>query len=138
MSNINKQAREKLKAAAAKANDNFDPNMFVMTRDVLALLDELEAKDRRNAELNSTLERWATDRAQSASELEAAEKRIAELEEALKQSVSGYKSCLRTGHERIIELGGDCDAPEMMIARNPDIQQAEKVLAAGIITKVGE
>lgn len=46
---------------------------------VLALLDELEAKDRRNAELNSTLERWAADRAQSASELEEAEKRIAEL-----------------------------------------------------------
>lgn len=47
---------------------------------VLALLDELEAKDRRNAELNSMLERWAVDRAQSASELDDAEKRIAELE----------------------------------------------------------
>lgn len=45
MSNIDKQAREKLKLAAAKAVDNFDPNMFVETRDVLALLDELEAKD---------------------------------------------------------------------------------------------
>ncbi|WP_195466227.1 hypothetical protein [Escherichia coli] len=38
MSNI-----DKLKSAAAKAVDNFDPNMFVETRDVLALLDELEA-----------------------------------------------------------------------------------------------
>ncbi len=47
---------------------------------VLALLDELAFLDKRNAELNSTLERWAVDRAQSASELEAAEKRIAELE----------------------------------------------------------
>ncbi|EJY8341717.1 ead/Ea22-like family protein [Cronobacter sakazakii] len=47
---------------------------------VLCLIAALEAKDRRNAELNSTLERWATDRAQSASELEVAEKRIAELE----------------------------------------------------------
>ncbi|KUH06492.1 hypothetical protein [Escherichia coli] len=45
MSNINKQARDKLKSAAAKAADNFDPNMFVETRDVLALLDELDAKD---------------------------------------------------------------------------------------------
>jgi len=45
MSNIDKQARDKLKSAAAKAADNFDPNMFVETRDVLALLDELEAKD---------------------------------------------------------------------------------------------
>ncbi|MBA7998311.1 ead/Ea22-like family protein [Citrobacter freundii] len=47
---------------------------------VRALLDELEAKDRLNAELNSIMERWAVDRAQSASDLEAAEKRIAELE----------------------------------------------------------
>jgi len=42
MSNI-----DKLKSAAAKAVDNFDPNMFVETRDVLALLDELESKDNR-------------------------------------------------------------------------------------------
>ncbi|HHA1858976.1 TPA: hypothetical protein ACOEGE_002036 [Enterobacter roggenkampii] len=51
MSDINKQARDKLKSAAAKAADNFDPNMFVETRDVLALLDELDAKDRRLNEL---------------------------------------------------------------------------------------
>lgn len=63
-------------------------------------------------------------------ELEAAERRNAELTEALKQTVSGYKSCLRTGHERILDLGGDCDAPEVMIAGNTDIQQAEKLLAA--------
>ena len=46
MSNI-----DKLKSAAAKAVDNFDPNMFVETRDVLALLDELEAKDSQIADL---------------------------------------------------------------------------------------
>lgn len=51
MSDINKQARDKLKSAAAKAVDNFDPNMFVETRDVLALLDELEAAEKRIAEL---------------------------------------------------------------------------------------
>ncbi len=51
MSDINKQARDKLKSAAAKAADNFDPNMFVETRDVLALLDELDAKDRRLNEI---------------------------------------------------------------------------------------
>lgn len=62
--------------------------------------------------------------------LEAAEKRIAELMESLKQTVSGYKSCLRTGHDRILDLGGDCDEPEVMISGNPDIQQAEKLLAA--------
>ena len=69
---------------------------------VLALLDELEAKDQR----------------------------IAVLTESLKQTISGYKSCLRTGHERILDLGGDCDAPEVMIAGNPDIQQAQKLIAA--------
>lgn len=42
---------DKLKSAAAKAVDNFDPNMFVETRDVLALLDELEAAEKRIAEL---------------------------------------------------------------------------------------
>jgi len=63
-------------------------------------------------------------------ELEAAERRNAELTEALKQTVSGYKSCLHTGHERILDLGGDCDAPEVMIAGNTDIQQAEKLLSA--------
>ncbi|HHB7327727.1 TPA: hypothetical protein ACN7LF_003382 [Klebsiella pneumoniae] len=52
MSNI-----DKLKSAAAKAVDNFDPNMFVETRDVLALLDELEAKDKRIAELQAMLAR---------------------------------------------------------------------------------
>ncbi len=44
---------DKLKAAAAKAVDNFDPNMFVETRDVLALLDELEAKDKRIVDLEA-------------------------------------------------------------------------------------
>lgn len=48
MSNI-----DKLKSAAAKAVDNFDPNMFVETRDVLALLDELEAAEKRIAELEN-------------------------------------------------------------------------------------
>ncbi|MDK9607084.1 ead/Ea22-like family protein [Lelliottia wanjuensis] len=63
---------------------------------VLALLDELEALDRRNAELNSTLERWATDRAQSASELDDAEKRIAELEARSVKLPEGYAT--RLGH----------------------------------------
>ena len=44
---------DKLKSAAAKAVDNFDPNMFVETRDVLALLDELEASEKRIAELEA-------------------------------------------------------------------------------------
>lgn len=73
-----------LKSAAAKAVDNFDPNMFVETRDVLALLDELEAAEKRNAELEGLLEsevRLWTQRYDCAnSRREVAEKRIAELE----------------------------------------------------------
>ncbi|EOC1313603.1 ead/Ea22-like family protein [Cronobacter turicensis] len=65
------------------------------------------------------------------------EKRVAELTNALNQTVNGYKSCLRTGHERIVELGGECDEPETMIAQNPDIRHAEKVLAAGINLETG-
>lgn len=49
MRNIDKQA---LRLTAEKAKDNFMPNFMVPTRDVLALLDELEAKDRRIAELS--------------------------------------------------------------------------------------
>ncbi|HFT7497026.1 MULTISPECIES: hypothetical protein [Enterobacteriaceae] len=45
MSNIDKLAKRALREAAERAKDNFIPNFMVPTRDVLALLDELEAKD---------------------------------------------------------------------------------------------
>ncbi|HDR2466658.1 TPA: hypothetical protein QCI06_000829 [Enterobacter roggenkampii] len=93
MSDINKQARDKLKSAAAKAADNFDPNMFVETRDVLALLDELEAKDKSIDFLKEQLAQLANfnpdwDKLEAATDslrehiakLSSAEKRIAELE----------------------------------------------------------
>ena len=87
MSNIDKQARDKLKSAAAKAADNFDPNMFVETRDVLALLDELEAKDRKILKLEKLAEaesvgadKAATSGVEWMKRYHAAEKRIAELE----------------------------------------------------------
>lgn len=56
MSNI-----DKLKSAAAKSVDNFDPNMFVETRDVLALLDELEAKDKRISDQMDIMRQAASD-----------------------------------------------------------------------------
>ncbi|WP_234833982.1 ead/Ea22-like family protein [Enterobacter hormaechei] len=78
---------DKLKAAAAKAVDNFDPNMFVETRDVLALLDELEAKDRQILKLQKLAEaesvgadKAATSGVEWMKLYHAAEKRIAELE----------------------------------------------------------
>lgn len=82
MSNI-----DKLKSASAKAVDNFDPNMFVETRDVLALLDELEAKDRKILKLEKLAEaesvgadKAATSGVEWMKRYHAAEKRIAELE----------------------------------------------------------
>ncbi len=80
MSDINKQARDKLKSAAAKAADNFDPNMFVETRDVLGLLDELEAVQTVSAArlvaIDTTHKMFQRERDRA----EKAEKRIAELE----------------------------------------------------------
>ncbi|MBG0542797.1 hypothetical protein I4O69_21800 [Enterobacter hormaechei] len=58
MSNIDKQA---LRLTAEKAKDNFMPNLMVPTRDVLALLDELEAINRRmdglSQHINNTIPR---------------------------------------------------------------------------------
>lgn len=53
MSNIDKQA---LRLTAEKAKDNFMPNFMVPTRDVLALLDELEAAESRIAGLEAKLD----------------------------------------------------------------------------------
>ncbi|EJD1132327.1 ead/Ea22-like family protein [Escherichia coli] len=50
MSNIDKQ---ELRLTAEKAKDNFMPNFMVPTRDVQALLDELEAKNKRITELEA-------------------------------------------------------------------------------------
>ena len=52
MSNIDKQA---LRLTAEKAKDNFMPNFMVPTRDLLALLDELEAAEKRIAEQQSAI-----------------------------------------------------------------------------------
>lgn len=53
MSNIDKQA---LRLTAEKAKDNFMPNFMVPTQDVLSLLDDLEAAEKRNVELSMLLE----------------------------------------------------------------------------------
>lgn len=86
------------------ADDHYEQSRVTVTDesdpDVLALLDELEAKDRRNAELNSMLERWAVDRAQSASELDDAEKRITELEAShsnLREAMAGIHNTITGG-----------------------------------------
>ena len=45
--------KEAMRQTAEKAKDNFMPNFMVPTRDVLALLDELEAAEKRIAELEA-------------------------------------------------------------------------------------
>ncbi|CAM7565611.1 hypothetical protein [Citrobacter portucalensis] len=84
MSNIDKQA---LRLTAEKAKDNFMPNFMVPTRDVLALLDELEASEKLNAELMEKQRlidicqgQGLEHRIAAEKRAEAAEKRIAELE----------------------------------------------------------
>lgn len=52
MTDITEQAQS-LKAAAEKAADNFDPNMFVQTRGILALVEALEKAQQRIVELES-------------------------------------------------------------------------------------
>lgn len=73
MTALNKQA---LRLTAEKSKDNFMPNFMVPTRDVLALLDELEAAEKRIAEQNFENRLLANaDR-----DIKALRQRIAELE----------------------------------------------------------
>lgn len=51
-----------------------------------------------------------------------------ELLEALQEMVSAIKITLRVGNDRIIELGGDCDSPEVMIKGHPEIARAEAAI----------
>ncbi|WP_318587801.1 hypothetical protein [Enterobacter hormaechei] len=91
MSNIDKQACQVSRYDLVSGYMQMWPDGdFVYHSDYQALLDELEAKERQNAELAASL----------------------------KQVVTGYKYLLRTAR------------PEMMIAGNIDIQQAEKLLSA--------
>lgn len=55
-----------------------------------------------------------------------------ELLESLQAMVSAIKITLRVGHERIIELGGDCDSPEVMIKGHSEIARAEAVIARAL------
>lgn len=122
MSDINKQARDKLKSAAAKAADNFDPNMFVETRDVLALLDELEAADALNKHLELAIRRAEGCSDALRRKLEAAEERIAELSELpMKSDVE--KKPQNTLSGRPVYLGDGSDAKETLIAGKRDIHR---------------
>lgn len=51
-----------------------------------------------------------------------------ELLEALQEVIQAMKITLRVGHERIIELGGQCDSPEVMIKGHSEIARAESAI----------
>jgi hypothetical protein len=51
--------------------------------------------------------------------LEALEARIAELEAALAALYSAYVATLRAGRDRILALGGECDAVSVMERSDP-------------------
>jgi hypothetical protein len=55
-----------------------------------------------------------------------------ELLEALHEMVSSIKITLRVGHERIVELGGYCDSPEVMIKGHSEIARAEAAIAKAL------
>ncbi|CAH2818513.1 ead/Ea22-like family protein [Salmonella enterica subsp. enterica] len=74
---IDKQA---LRESAERAKDSFIPNFMVPTRDVLALLDELEHYKSREERVTKLVLDNSTSWDALYKKLEAAEKRIAELE----------------------------------------------------------
>lgn len=63
-----------------------------------------------------------------ATEIDVLRQRIAELTDALTQMINARKAIIRAGYDRITECGGDCDSPEEMILKDPDIRMAEMVL----------
>lgn len=88
MSNIDKQARQVSRYDLVSGYmQKWPDGEFVYHSDYQALLDELEAKDRRIAEVESqrrmafmACNRWADKFRESEAKLEAAENRIAELD----------------------------------------------------------
>lgn len=48
---------QSLKAAAEKAADNFDPNMFVQTRDILALVEALDKSEKTSEARREAIDR---------------------------------------------------------------------------------
>lgn len=126
----NKQAQEKLKAAAAKSVDNFDPNMFVETRDVLALLDALEAKDKRIAELELLLSQQKSVAANNLDMFRRADARVSELE-AREVKLPDLK--MLSDYLREVTMR---EREDILLGVKLEFHRA--LQAAGIITKVGE
>ncbi|EMB3082932.1 hypothetical protein MCL91_04445 [Providencia rettgeri] len=86
-------------------------------------------------ENNDWVEIWSTDWPESESVQEANAHLIAsapELLEALRELIQAHEYSLRIGHERIIELGGDCDSPELMITKDSPLNKAKAAIAKAL------
>ncbi|WYX00604.1 hypothetical protein WMR86_08080 [Proteus vulgaris] len=55
-----------------------------------------------------------------------------ELLEALRELIQTYEYSLRIGYERIIELGDDCDSPEIMITKDSSLNKAKAAIAKAL------
>lgn len=139
----------KLKAAADKSVDNFDPNMFILTRDMVALLAERDADKIQLDELESKLsqnESWSlaaqkyiayleSQANQLVSEIDADKKRIAELEArtvSVKLPKKESEEAIAYGGSGAFRVGRVCGFNQAI-----DIM-SERLTAAGIKLEVGE
>ena len=55
-----------------------------------------------------------------------------ELLEALRELIQTHEYSLRIGYERIIELGDDCDSPEIMITKDSSLNKAKAAIAKAL------
>lgn len=55
-----------------------------------------------------------------------------ELLEVLRELIQSHEYLIRIGHERIIELGGDCDSPEIMITKDSSLNKAKAAIAKAL------
>ncbi|WP_421532001.1 hypothetical protein [Lelliottia amnigena] len=109
--------------AAEKRIAEMNVSNRILASDAMAKQDIIAKQEKWIKDVEATMIA-ATDRA------EAAELRNAVLTESLKDMVRANKSAIHVGYERIIDLGGECDSPAVMISGNCDIMRAEKILAA--------
>jgi len=92
----------KLKVAALNAKDNFNPDLQVDTRDILALVEALEAAEKRNAEL---VHNHRVHAARLIDERGQLKQRIAELEAKLQAADKLQDSAFRHGLQHGFSLG---------------------------------
>ncbi|MGK4231207.1 hypothetical protein ACK2MR_08670 [Providencia hangzhouensis] len=55
-----------------------------------------------------------------------------ELFDTLQELIQTHEYSLRIGYERIIDLGGDCDSPEIMITKDSSLNKAKAAIAKAL------